>query len=800
MFKNYFIIALRNIGKSKVFSFINIAGLAAGIASCILIFLYVANDLSFDKFHGSYENIYRINQRFTREDVTKEPFSITPQGFGIAMVNEYPGVKSVRMSPAGMYEPVISYNNVPVTSSDFIFADDTFFSFFNFPLLSGNPETALTDPSSIVITKSIAEKIFGNEDPLGKIVRMDNKYDLKVTGVAEDVPGNSSIRFKYVAAMNLLADMWGASSIEQFNNNFDGSNFYTFVSLPDACTPQQLEANLPAFIDKYRRADSHKFVTLFLQPLKDIHFETGLRFDFPSTTKIYYDYLLSAIALFILIIACINFINITTALAAARLKEIGLRKVLGANRLRIVWQFVTENFFITFIAIALAAVMAQLVLPYFNNLVSKDLSLNPLTIGGVLTAFIALWFLVVFITSAYPAVYMSSFQPVSILKGTMRTGRKGRTLRRSLIVFQFVVAVFLITMTVIVTQQYNYMKNSKLGFNKEQVLFIPSNQEISANYEAFKNSLLQNPGIKVVARANWIPGNPHDVEGYTWTGETGPVRDGFYTLVVDEDYAPALELEFAAGRNFSKETPSDLKDGFIVNEAAVRRMGWTNEAAVGQSLRLGTQNDRTIVGVLKDFNFKSLHEKIEPVVMLLGSQYMFQKIVIKTGSADINKTLNAIGQQWKTFSPDFPYDYHFVDRDFEELYMSEQKLSAVITLFSILSILIVCLGLLGLVSHSTRERTKEIGVRKVLGSSVSSVVFMLIKEYTGIILIANLIAWPLAFYVINEWLQNFAYKTEINWWVFLLSGGLAFIIAFAAVAYHSIKAARANPVESLKYE
>lgn len=799
MIKNYFKIAFRNIRKSGIFSSINILGLSIGIASCILIFLYVANDFSYDKFNTNYDRIYRIDQQFLRNS-DEAGWSLTPPGFGPALQNEYPEIKQARILPAGMMSPVVSYNNIPLASADFIFADNSMFSIFSFPFIKGDAKTALLNPASIVITESSALKIFGNENPMGKTLRINNKFDLKVTGVVKDLPANSTIQYNFVSTIDQLSKLWGNNSADPLNTNYSASNFYTFILVPENYDWQKIEARLPAFADKYCGENAHEFVKIFLQPFKDIHFNNTLRFDFPTTASINSDYILSAIAIFILLIACINFINISTAQAATRVKEIGLRKVLGANRSKIIWQFVTENIFLSLISVVLAAVFAAFILPNFNDFVGKKLSLNLLSGPELFASIFMIWILVVFITSSYPAVYMSSFQPAAILKGSLRSGKKGNVMRKSLIVLQFVISVFLITMTIAVAKQYKFMKTSELGFDKEQVLFIPSNSEISNKFDVLKNNLLQNPEVEFVGRSNWIPGDPHDIESYAWDGKTGQEADGFYSLVVDPDYISALNLKFVTGRNFSKNTPTDQSDGYIVNEATVKRMGLTASSAIGKAIYNGNFHDGKIIGVVKNFNFKSLHEQIEPVMIIWGKPHQLYKIVIKTRSTGISNTIGFIETNWKNLSPDFPYDYHFVDQDFEKLYLAEEKLSSVITLFSVLSILIASLGLLGLVSHSTRERTKEIGVRKVLGSSVGSVVFLLIKEYTVLILISYIIAFPAAFYAIDKWLQNFAYKTEIGWWIFALAGFSTFLIAIFTVSYKTLKAAAANPIESLRYE
>ena len=803
MIKNYLKTAFRNLLRFKVYSAINIIGLAVGMAACMLIFLYVQNDMSFDKFNKNYHRIYRVAQEFTQngKDVT---WALTPTGYGNAFPNDFLGVKAVRISFPGMGGGVVRYDDKLFTVKDFVFADSAFFDVFTFPLLEGDPKTALSEPFSVVLSQSEAQKVFGNVDPVGKTIRVSNLFDFKVTGVAKDPPPNSSIQFGYLVSFVSLRDIFH-KMYPKFSasilNNFSSSSYYTFLLLPKGFQVQTIRDNLPSFLEKYLGKDNSETTRLLLQPLRNVHFNTEFLFDFPNKGDIRYDYILSGIALFILLIACVNFINISTARSATRAKEIGMRKVLGSNRSRLVWQFILEFAVVALGSAALALVLVELFLPSFNSTTGAHLSANLVSDPGLILSFGAVWILVVVLACAYPSFYLSSFEPAAIMKGSVKSGTRGSLTRKSLIVFQFAISVFLIAVTIVMWSQYNFLRSHKLGFDSQQVLYLPSNTELNKSYDAFKSQLLRSPGVARVARANWIPGHPQDIEGYSRMGKDGEHSGSFYTLIVDPDYAKALDLKFAAGRNFSWQMPSDWKESFILNETAAKMMGWTPDSAIGQAMTSSFHPVGRVIGVVKDFNFKSLQHKIEPVVMLMDSSLnYYNTVVLKISSKDIPGTINDVRSTWKQFSPDLPFDYHFLDQSFDQLYRSEQKLSEIFGTCSMLAILIACLGLFGLAAYATQERTKEMGIRKVLGASVPQIINLIASDFVKLVLIANLIAWPLAYYAMQEWLQNFAYKIDIGAWVFIVSGLVALVIALATVSSQAIRAATANPVESLRYE
>lgn len=805
MLKNYILVALRSIKKTRLFTITNIMGLAVAISAFVLLSLYIQNDLSYDKFNKNYKRIYRINQEFSRNG-EKSLWSLTPSGFATAFKNEFPGIEAVRIFSGEDLKPVIKYEDQLFTASNFIYSDPSIFKIFDFRLIKGNSNTALNDPFSVVLSETESKKIFGDKNPIGEVIHISNMFDYKVTGVAADAPVNSSIQFSYIVPFSNIKDLfqkewhWNMSDDDIFNNFF-AANFHTFILLPEQLNYSTINNWLPIFTNKYWGPRFSKVAKLRLQPLDDIHFNSSYQFDFPNKASINNDYILGAIAVFILLIACVNFINILTAQSAKRKKEIGLRKVLGASRGKLILQFILEDFILASTAVLLAIIIVYLFASDFNSLTGKTISINPFQNSSIVFIVLLTWLIVALTTCIYPAFYLSSLQPASIIKHNSNRGKKIFTLKKVLTGFQFVFSIVLIISTIVVLRQYNFLKSYQPGFDKEQVVYLPINPQITKNYEAFKTQLLQEPAINYISRTNWIPGKPKNIENYSWSGEAGQLSDGFYSLLVDFDYPQTIGFQFSAGRNFYNEQISaDVDGSFIINETAAKKMGWTASEAVGKTIVSPNRGTKKVIGVVKDFTVTSLHQKVDPVVMSISNPDNYSVVAVKINQSNIKKELGVIESQWKTYSPNFPFDYHFLDSDFEEIYRYEEKLSYIITLFSGLSILISCFGLLGLISYSTLEKTKEIGIRKVSGASVNNIVFMLTKEYAVMVIIANVIAYPLAFFLMNKWLEDFAYRINIAWWMFALSGGIALVIALLTVSYQAIKAAVANPVESLRYE
>ncbi len=802
MVKNYLKVAIRNILKNKVHSFINIFGLAVGLAACLLIYLYVRNDLSFDKFNKNYNRIIRVVDEFKQNGkmVTWAP---TPSGYANTFQENFPGVKSVRLSIPQMGDAVVKYGEKLFSVKDFTFADSSFFDVFSFPLIIGNSKNALSAPFSVVLTQSESKKIFGSENPVGKTIRVNNRFDYTITGVVKDPPANSSIQFGYMASFVSIKYIYGKlfPKRQDVLNNFNSSNYYTFLMLPKGMNIEAINKNVPSFLTKIFGEYNAGSWRLLLQPLSDIHFNRTYIFDFTNKGDVQYDYILSAIALFILFIACINFINISTARSAARAKEIGIRKVLGSNRSKLIWQVIVEFAAMALVSLIIALVMVEMFIPGFNILANTHLSSNLIINPIVFLSFTVIWSFVVLLACSYPSFHITSFQPAEVIKGSVISGKKGSFVRRSLIVFQFAVSVFLIAATMVMWSQYNFLKQHKLGFNAKHVIFLPSNNEIRKSYNAFKSRLLQQHGIAAVSRANWVPGIAQDIEGYSWSNAAGKHSDSFYTLIVGPDYVKVLGLKIAAGRNFSRQMSSDWTGSFILNETAAKMISRLPGKAIGQKLKTNYHPDGNIIGIVKDFNFKSLQQKVEPVVMLMDtSAKYYSTIAIKISPSNIGSTFNYLKSVWKQFSPDLPYEYHFLDQSFEQLYRSEERISKIFGTFALLAILIACLGLFSLVSYVVQQRTKEVGIRKVLGASVPQVVNLIVKDFIKLVLIGSVIAWVPVYYFMNNWLSSFAYRINISLMTFIYSGLIALVVAMVTVSIHSIKAATANPVKSIRYE
>jgi putative ABC transport system permease protein len=796
LFKNYIKVAARNLRKYKTYSFINIFGLAIGMAVCLLILLFVRDELSYDRYHENSDRIYRLITEFSiKEKDTLE--AITSPPMGPALAADFPEVLSItRFYRAFDQEVLIRFQEKMFYENLIFFADQSVFDIFTFPLAKGNPRAALEEPYSVVITEEMAEKYFGHEDPLGKTLTFNNKDDYKITGVMKKIPSNSHFRFDFLASFSTLnhfqsipLDDWGSCAL------------YTYLLLAKGYSPQDLEKKLPSFLKKY--ASQITFLkSLYVQPLTDIHLHSNLLNEIEPNSDMAYIYIFSAVAFIILLIACINFVNLSTAKHANRAKEVGMRKVLGAYRNQIVRQYLGESVFLTFAALPLSLLLVELFLPVFNKLVGKNISVGFIDNLYFLLAVIGFTIFVGVVSGIYPALFLSSFQPIKVLRG-FRSGSARQLIRSALVLAQFALSIILITCTVVISNQLRYIQNKKLGFDREHVVVIPlKEKQILLKSQSLKNELLRNPNILRISVASDVPGrsgvnsNRFIPEGFEATG-------GLFikNMRVDYDFLETLGVEIKEGRNFSKDFETDISEAFILNEAAVERIGW--DQPIGKKLEWHAGRDRskkgTVIGIIKDFHYESLNRKIEPLVLHIWPP-SFQYCLIRIRPGDIQGTLDFIQQRWKELAPDFPFIYSFLDEDFGRLYKSEQKLSRIFACFSAFSIFVACLGLFGLALFAAEQRTKEIGIRKVLGASAARIALLLSREFTKWVLLANVIAWPVAYFAMSRWLQNFAYRINFGIGIFLLSALIAFVVALATVSYQAIKAALANPVEALRYE
>ncbi len=762
------------------------------------------NELSYDRFNKNANNIARVvfhanlNGGKIDESVTMPPVAQT-------MKKDFPEIKdATRILSFGT--PAIVYNNTAFKDDGFALVDPNFFSLFTLPMIEGDAKTALAQPDGIVITQETAEKYFGKAEPIGKIIEIntDTNRVYKVTGVIKNIPANSHFHFDLLGSMTSWAD---AKS-----NTWLGGSYHTYLLLKPGSDLKKMEARFPDMVAKYMGPQIQQQMGLSLQqfrskgntlgfalqPLKDIHLNSNTTTEFEPGGNGTYVYIFGGVAIFMLIVACINFINLSTAGASKRAKEVGVRKVAGSGKLQLIGQFLSESILITFFALFIAFVLVKLALPAFNNISGKHLSfdVNPIL------AFIGLGLLVGVVAGIYPAFYLSSFKPISVLKGKLTANNKSFGLRSGLVVFQFFISVALIIGTIVVYQQMKYIQNKDLGYNKDQLITIPNSYALGKNEQVFKQQMLQDPRIANASVSFYKPAGPtnyNNAIAYP-QGNDNLVVDGV-EYHVDENYVPTLGMTMVSGRNFSKDFATD-STGIILNETAAKAFGWNNTTAISKTIirqnsDRGTNVPFHVIGVVKNFNFKSLHDAVSPLYMSLEPE---GGLIFKIKTTDVAGLLATMKKNWDAYSTDQPFTYSFMDDLFNKTYAAEQKTGTILNIFSVLIILVACLGLFGLVTYSAEQRTKEIGIRKTLGASVSQVTQMLSKEFLKLVLIASLIAFPAAWWATNKWLQSFAYRINISWWVFIAAGAAAILIALITVSFQAIKAAIANPVKSLRTE
>lgn len=794
MLKNYFLLAVKNFRKQQMFSLINILGLTVGITCCLMIFLFIMNEFSYDKFHKNGKDIYRVMRVAHNEGLPKNIPYLSPM-YAPSLANDYPdAIKSVtRVSPDN---DLITYNNISFNEKKIYLVDSNFFQFFSFKLLKGNAATVLNDPLSIVMTASAAKKYFGDEDPIGKVIDFDKKMRLTVTGISADVPVNSHLDYDMVVP---LAN-WRS---EQWMNQWPNNSLFSYVQLNAAVNPASLEKNFPAFMDKYLGAfykENGFKMDLTIHPLNDVYFEGESFFDNVKHGSKKMVYIFMSIAILILIIACINFMNLATARATDRSKEVGLRKVLGAVRGQLAAQFLFESVLFAIVSSILAVVLLQLVMPFYTSFLGYELTAywsNPLLYLFILCVIIV----VGVFAGSYPALLLSSFSPIEALKGKLKLGSHGALFRKALVVFQFSISVLLIISIAVVMKQMYFVRNTDLGFDKEQSMIVSiDNRKLYDNKNQFKHQLEADPSVKTVSLMSGQPGGFHDSYNFETEGKPGE-KIMISTEFSDFQYAQTLGLKFVTGRDFSATYPTDSTDAVIINESAASKFGYTPQQAIGKWVKNTTLDSvsRKIIGVVKDFHFTSLKEPIRPLI-ISTKQGDRRLALIKLSSQNLPAAIDRIKKIYTAAAPGYPYEYNFLDDKFNQLYASEIKQERLLSIFSVIAICIACLGLFGLASYTATKRAKEIGVRKVIGSSVKNIVFLLSKDLLKPVLLGTIIAIPVGYYVMEKWLQSFAYKTAINWWLFAIAVFLAVIIAMLTVSFQAIKAAVANPVKSLRTE
>jgi putative ABC transport system permease protein len=792
MLKNYLMLAIKNFRKQKMFSLINLLGLTVGITCCLMIFLFIINEFSYDKFHKNGKNIYRV-MRVSKQDGREIPYLSAP--YATALRNDYPDAVQNTLRVL-LDQDLMSHKNVSFNEKKVILADSNFFSFFSFPLIKGDPATVLKDPSGIVITASTAKKYFGNEDPIGKVIEMNKDRQFKVAGIAADAPVNSHLEFDMVVSLS----NWRNT---QWFNQWPNNGLLVYAQLHPAVNPEQLKQRFPAFMDKYMGAfyrENGFMMGLTINPLEKIYFEGESPFDPVKHGSKKMVYIFMSIAILILIIACINFMNLATARATDRSKEVGLRKVMGAMKKQLAGQFIFESLLFSTMAAVLAVLLLQAIMPSYSNFLGYTLPSywsNPW-----FYAFMAGVVLVVgLLAGSYPALLLASFSPIESLKGKLKVGTGGALFRKTLVVVQFGISVLLIVSVTIVMRQMNFVRTADLGFNKDQTMIVRlDNRSISEKGVQFKNELQADPAVASVSLMSGEPGGFHDMYGFEVEAKRGD-KIMFSTEFADFEFAKTLGLKILAGRDFSPSFTTDSVYSVLINRAAATKLGYTPEQAVGKWVRniYADTARRTIVGVVEDYHFTSMKDAIGPLIISTRKDDR-RLALVKLRTAQVQPVIACIQKIYKSNAPDFPFEYDFLDTRFDRLYKSEVKQQTLLSAFSIIAICIACLGLFGLASYTAVKRTKEIGVRKVLGSSVQNIVLLLSKDLLKPVLLGTIVAVPLGYLAMQKWLEGFAYRTPIHWWLFALAALVAVCIAVITVSVQAIKAALANPVKSLRTE
>ncbi len=815
MLTNYLKIAWRNLRSQRGFAFINIFGLALGLACCLLISLYVLDELSYDRFHEKADRIYRVNSdiNFGGSDMR---FAVAPDPMGPTLKANYPQVEAyTRLHDRGNWLVKRPGETNSLREKGIMFADSTLFDVFTIPLVAGAaPKEALAAPNTVVISESAARRYFGDKNPIGQPLTFDGRLTCKVTAIMRDMPMNSHFRTDFFVTMLNDEYDWG---------QWTSLNHQTYIVLKPGTDPATFERNFDQVIEKYAGPQLLQFLgssldelkkkgttmRFWLMPVTDIHLRSRQTVELAPNSDIQYVYIFSAVALFILFIACINFMNLATARSTKRAKEVGVRKVLGSERGQLIGQFMAESILTALLALLLAIMLVAAAMPLFNSITAKALSMNSLLTPGWLVGIALLPLIVGLMAGSYPALFLSSFRPISVLNGGIvarESGLRGISLRSGLVVFQFMMSVLLIVGTLVVYRQIHFIQSKKVGFDRERLLTINDVYALGKQGEAFKNDVLNLPGVSAGTLSGYLP-TPSDRSDSGFFPEGVADRTKGVNMQywrVDHDYVKTLGMTIAQGRDFSRSFPTD-STGMILNEAAVKVLGWKNPLGMRiyrfDDSEGKTRRTYTVIGVVKNFHFESLRRNIGALsLVLIPKEATVSSVSFRLSRTDIPALLRQIETRWKQFAPGQPFSYAFLQDSFDQMYRAEQRVGTVVLLFSILAILIACLGLFGLAAFMAEQRTKEIGVRKVLGASVPNIVTLLSKDFLKLVMIAIVIASPLAWYAMNSWLKDFAYKIDIEWWVFALAGTVAITIALLTVSFQSIKAALMNPVHSLRAE
>ena len=807
MIKNYIKTAIRSLSKNKGFTAINVLGLALGLASCLLIIFYVFDELNYDRYNTKADRVYRVNEDI-RFGGNTNSYAVAPAPLASALKNDFPEVEQVvRFRSRG--ELQVKKGNQDIQENMVVYADPSIFKVFTLPMIDGDPATALNDTHSIVITEKTAQKYFNRTDVVGQVLTINDTALYKITGVIKNIPKQSHFNFDFFISM--------ASTPEGKDDAWFSSNFNTYVLLRQGTDFNKFQAKIPAFFkqqagpqmqsvlhltfDKFEQGGN--YFRINFTPLKKIHLYSRREAELGMNGNIEFIYMFSAIALFILLIACVNFMNLSTARSANRAREVGVRKVLGSPRKYLIAQFLTESIIVTLIGAIIAFFAAWALLPLFNQMSGKDLTITAQTMVWIVPLMIGLVLIIGALAGSYPALFLSGFQPIEVLKGKLASGFKGGMLRNFLVVFQFSISIFLIIGTLVIYNQLKYIQSKDLGYNRNQVFTVWNVNVLGNNAKAFKQEVKQLTGVQNVTMTGALPTSSYWNSSVLFKGPVADQKNSVTseTWVVDEDYIATLGMKMQSGRNFSKEMLTD-STAILINETAEKMLGFKNP--INQLVYYPQDNKALvlkpyhIIGVVKDFNFQSLRSNVTPLILFMGNDE--GGISIRANAANIPTLLNQIKSKWSGFSPNQQFMYTFMDQDFDAIYRTEQRTGIIFVSFSSLAIIIACLGLFGLAAYAAEQRTKEIGIRKVLGASMSTIVQMLSKDFIKLVVIAIIIASPLAWWAMNKWLQDFAYRIHIQWWVVAIAGSGAILIAFVTISFQSIKAALTNPVKSLRSE
>ena len=790
MWKNYLKIAFRNIRKQKSYTLINVSGLAIGLSCCILIMLWVQDELLFDRFHENLDRIYRIVCNMKISNTSRYTAS-TPAPLSAAVKKDFPEIEKATMySNMGSFD--FKLGDKIFHESGYGFVENDFFEIFSFPLVTGNTETVFSDPNTVVISEKMAEKYFKGEDPVGKTLKINNDFNVSISGIMKNIPDNSTIKVDFLSPFQLLIkEYYGLDRLQDWNRH----SFGTFLLISENSSLSSLKEKISDYKKRFVEETS---VTFELIPMDKIHLYTSYIGDSISGKgNIKYVYIFSALALIILTIACINYMNLMTSRIGSRAKEIGIRKVSGAKKRDILIQLFGETLLMTFLALLLSVVLVQLILPSFSSLSGKDLQL--LTAENIS---LSIWLVLIVLftgmcSALYPAVLLSKLLPVKILKGDIRQVSKGQRARTLLVMTQLTFSIILIICTFVISKQLLFMKNKDLGYNKDHLFTIIMQEEVRDRYFPLKTELIKIPGVKNVSNSySPLLWKNTAISGLDWEGNEDEIEVEFWIDFVDQNYLETLDIELIKGRSFSETIFSGSISTCMINEEAVKQMGL--DSPVGKWIEYNDKHVE-ITGIMKNYNFRSLHNPIEPLILFFDPSKL-ENVHIRISPDNISASLDAVKETWKNINPNHPFGYYFIDEKFENLYRSEEKISTIFRWSAALGIFLSCLGLFGLASYIAQKRTKEVGIRKVLGASISGIIVLVTKDFIKWSIFANIIAWPAAWFAMNKWLENFAYRTDPGPLIFFLSGLIAMIIALAAVSFQSIKAAVSSPVNSLRNE